>query len=100
MEQTVFDTLYAMKEETAQALKKPIIQKKVNRALDGAADEFESMRIDSQEKIEALTVKLVNGDTSMIKEIIKERLRLKEILLMASEATEIKAYLNSTVTPQ
>ena len=93
----LFDKLYAATEEGMKVVKKPFVQNKVNRALAGAADSYESEKIDVQEKIDALTAKLVNGNTEVIGELIELRLTLAEIDLQAAEAGKIKAELDAEV---
>lgn len=90
---TLFDRLYAATEEATKALKKPFVFNKVNRALDGAADSYESAKIDKQERIDTLTAQLVNGDTDVIGRLIDARLALAEIDDQAAEAAKVKAEL-------
>jgi len=93
----LFDKLYAATEEGMKVVKKPFVQNKVNRALAGAADSYESEKIDVQEKIDALTAKLVNGNTEVIGDLIELRLTLAEIDLQSTEAGKIKAELDAEV---
>ena len=92
---TLFDALYNATEEATKALKKPFVHNKVNRALDGAVDSYESQKIDAQERIDGLMSSLANGDTSAISSLIEARLGLAEIALQAEEAANIKAELDS-----
>lgn len=94
---TLFDRLYAATDEVKQALKKPFVLNKVNRALDGAADSYESAKIDKQERIDALTARLANGETDIIGNLIDARLALAEIDAQAAEAAKVKAELAATV---
>jgi hypothetical protein len=94
---TLFDKLYSASEEATKRIKKPFVQNKVNRALDGAADSCDLQEINTQEKIDDLTSKLVNGDTSVIGNLIELRLDLAEIDVQASEAKKIKCELSATV---
>jgi hypothetical protein len=94
---TLFDKLYAATEEATKVLKKPFVLNKVNRALDGAADSYDSAKIDTQEKIDVLMARLANGDTDVIAELISARLDLAEIDAQAAEAVKIKAEFGSAV---
>lgn len=94
---TLFDRLYAATDEVKQALKKPFVLNKVNRALDGAADSYESAKIDKQEEIDSLTARLANGETDIIGILIDARLALSEIDAQAAEAAKVKAELAATV---
>jgi len=94
---TLFDRLYAATEEATKVLKKPFVLNKVNRALDGAADSYESAKIDKQERIDALTARLANGETDVIGSLIDARLALAEIDAQSAEATKVKAELAATV---
>lgn len=94
---TLFDRLYAATDEAKQALKKPFVLNKVNRALDGAADSYESAKIDKQEEISSLTARLANGETEIIGNLIDARLALAEIDAQAAEAAKVKAELAATV---
>lgn len=89
------DKLYAIKEEAITAAKKPIIEKRVNRALDGVIDEYESMKIDSQEKIDNLLRELVNGNISVIRDLTKELLRSEELDALKAKTEWLKGYLDS-----
>jgi len=95
---TLFDKLYAASEEVTKGIKKPFVQNKVNRALDGAADSYESQKIDTQEKIDDLTAKFANGETGVISDLISLRLDLTEIDVQEAEVKKIKAELGATVT--
>jgi hypothetical protein len=90
---TLFDRLYAVTEEAAKVLKKPFVKNKVGRALDGAADSYESQKIDKLEEIDKLMTKLANGDTGAIENLIEARMVLAEIEAQAVEAGKIKTEL-------
>lgn len=87
---SLFDKLYAVTEEAAKALKKPFVKNKVQRALDGAADSYESQKIDTQEKIDKLTAAVANGETDKIGALIEIRLELKEIDAQTAETKALK----------
>ena len=90
---SMFDKLYAITEEAGKALKKPFVRNKVQRALAGAADSYESEKIDTQEKIDKLLGEVANGATDKIGNLIEARLTLKEIDAQAAEALAVKAEL-------
>jgi len=90
---TLFDKLYAITEEAAKGIKKPFVRNKVSRALDGAADSYESQKIDVQENIDKLTGEVVNGKTDKLSDLISARLDLAEIDLQLAEAKKIKEEL-------
>jgi hypothetical protein len=94
---TKFDKLYAASKEVLDAAKKPFIRNKVDRALSGAADSYETLKIDAQEKIDALTLSLVNGKIETIRELISARLDLAELDAQEKEAVAIKAELAADV---
>jgi FixJ family two-component response regulator len=95
---TLFDKLYAATEEGMKVIKKPFIHNKVNRAIAGAIDSYESNKIDVQEDIDKLTAKLVNGETDVIGNLIELRLTLAEIDLQSAEIAKVKVELDSEVT--
>jgi len=90
---SLFDKLYAVTEEAAKALKKPFVRNKVQRALDGAVDSYESQKIDVQERIDNLTAAIANGETDKIGALVEARLELREISDQAIEAATIKKEL-------
>ena len=90
---SLFDKLYGASEEVSKGIKKPFVLNKVKRALDGAADSYESDKIDAQEQIDDLMGDLANGDTEVIDDLIEARLELSEIEAHANEAKAIKAEL-------
>lgn len=94
------DKLYAATEEATKALKKPFVEKKVNRALDGAVDSLESQKIDYQERVDQLTAKLVNGDTSVIRDLIEYRIKQSEADDLIAQAKSIRVELDATVAEE
>lgn len=91
----LFDKLYAITEDAARALKKPFVKNKVSRALAGAADSYESQKIDTQEQIDKLLSAIANGEVDKIGELVEARLTLKEIDAQVAEAKAIKEELFS-----
>ena len=92
---TLFDKLYAATEEATKALKKPFVLNKVNRALDGASDHYESAKLDKQDQINNLLARLANGDVNVIGQLIEARLSLVGLEAQAVEAAKIKQELAS-----
>jgi hypothetical protein len=73
---TMFKQLYTASAEMLDLLKMPKVEGKIKRALDGAIDAYECDKIDLEEKIDKLMVKLAKGDISAIKEIQEAELEL------------------------
>lgn len=96
----LFDKLYAATEEATKKLKKPFVEKKVMRALDGAVDSYDQEAIDVQEKIDGLMAKLANGNTEVIKALVEAELELEEIELQKLKAITIRGALVKEVAEE
>jgi L-lactate utilization protein LutC len=94
---TLFDKLYAMTDEEKKGTQKPLVLKKVNRALDAAADSYESSKIDLHEKIGKLLGELANGKVDVVKDLISARLELSETDTQLEEVKKIQVELSGEV---
>ena len=93
----LFDKLYNASEETVKLLNKPLVKRRVLRALEGAEDSLEGQRIEAELLIEKQTRDLACGKVDVVPSLIKNRLFLSEILIQIAEARKIREELLSEV---
>jgi len=80
---SVFDTLYDKSDEAIKALKKPLIKRKVTRALMSAYDDAENKKVDADVRLQELRGEFNNFDVNEILEqklIIDESTNLQKLL--------------------
>jgi hypothetical protein len=97
MAKTLFDKLYDVTEDDVKAEKKPLIQAKILRALDGARDSYEDQKIDTQNEINELTRALVQGEIDAIQDLVDLKTTLLEVQMQLAAVVELKAELTAVV---
>lgn len=75
----MFDKLYNASKDAIKAAKKPLVADRVKRGIDSAASSLMEEKIDLEDAIDGLRMKIANGESKDFKKLAEKKLDLDDI---------------------